>query len=57
MTSDKKIKFIKEALDDLKIGKLNEFSALIAISIIVFDDKEHSEEFKEWAENAIISLQ
>jgi len=53
MTSDKrKLELVKEALDDLKCGKLTDLSAIIAISMIV-DPKKPSKECSEWARKVI----
>ena len=53
MISDKrKLELVKEAIKDCRRGKLNEFSAMIAISLIV-DPKEPSKECSEWARKVI----
>ena len=50
-SNERKLELVKEALNDLKYGKLTTLSAIIAISLIV-NPKEPSKECTEWAKNA-----
>ena len=57
MTSNKrKLELIKELIKDHGEQKISSFASMVALQLIV-DPKKPSKKCKEWAENAIISLQ
>ena len=52
MNDQEKLKWIKDAIDDCRAGKLSEFATLLVICHVI-DPQEISPEAKVWAKNQV----